>query len=164
MVITMINRLIKSILTVEQGFAHCDVPCGIYDPYPAQIDAHTILRMMDLIAGLDPSDPEKNVKFARYIATKEEHGESLKTNIRVIFGDFMAPGKGLEEKHPTMVDLFRTILSQASKTRQTASRQAALDLIESVNKFSEIFWAIKGKETRRVPAPYPTNADMVLPA
>lgn len=160
----MINSIIKSLFSVEEAHAHCDIPCGIYDPYPAQIDAHTVLRMVDLIEGLDESDPEKDVKFSRYVATKEQHGEDVKNKIRVIFGDFMAPGKGIEDDHPELVGLVRTILKQASTARQTASRQAALDLIESVNKFSEIFWAIKGKNTKRVPSPYPTDADMVLPA
>ena len=160
----MINRILKSIFDVEEAHAHCDVPCGIYDPYPAQIDAHTVLRMVDLINSLEDSDPEKDVKFARYVRTKEDHGESLKNNIRVIFGDFMAPGKGIEEKHPNLVGLVRDILKQASTARQTADKDAALKLIESVNTFSEIFWAIKGKETKRVPSPYPTDADMVLPA
>ena len=38
---------------VEEAKAHCDVPCGIYDPIVAQINALTVVRMMDLMAALE---------------------------------------------------------------------------------------------------------------
>ena len=75
--------------------AHCDVPCGIYDPISAQIDALTVVRMMDLMDGL-ASGEEKSRKdvhnsMSRYIAVKEEHAEKAKHEIRIIHGDFKTP-------------------------------------------------------------------------
>ena len=148
-------------MDLEEAYAHCDVPCGIYDPYPAQIDAHTVLRMVDLMAGLEDSDPEKKLKYARYVATKELHAEALKNKVRVIFGDFLTPGKASDDG--ALVDLVREIFKVASSARQTSSKDVANDLVEKVNKFSEMFWAVKGKSTRRIASPYPTGGEMVVP-
>jgi nickel superoxide dismutase len=152
--------MIRKLLNIETAYAHCDIPCGIYDPYPAQIDAQTVLRMMDLINAIDANDPERKVKFSRYVATKEEHGEALKNKIRVIWGDFMKP----ENTDSSVTDLVWKIMKKAGSARQTSSVETAKELVELVNQFSEAFWKIKGKETKRVPSPYPTDAEMVLPA
>ena len=65
-----------------QAKAHCDVPCGIYDPITAQIAALTVVRMMDLMSGLEDSAGEKGVEYnnsmSRYVTVKEEHAEKAK--------------------------------------------------------------------------------------
>jgi nickel superoxide dismutase len=50
-----------------------------------------------------------------------------------------------------------------SKSRQTVNRETALDLLEAVNRFAEIFWEIKGVETKRVAAPYAPGEEIVHP-
>jgi nickel superoxide dismutase len=50
-----------------------------------------------------------------------------------------------------------------SKSRQTADRDVAVQLVEKVNQFSEIFWQTKGKATKRVTAPYAPGLPMVYP-
>jgi len=75
----------------EQAQAHCDIPCGIYDPSSAQIAALTVVRMMDLMADLAKGESKNNVDFHnsmdRYITVKEEHAEKAKQEIRIIWGD-----------------------------------------------------------------------------
>ncbi|HFQ62329.1 MAG TPA: superoxide dismutase, Ni, partial [Epsilonproteobacteria bacterium] len=34
---------------ISEVKAHCDVPCGIYDPIVAQIAALSVVRMVDLM-------------------------------------------------------------------------------------------------------------------
>ena len=46
-------KAIESRFGAEVAQAHCDVPCGIYDPIVAQINALTVVRMMDLMAALE---------------------------------------------------------------------------------------------------------------
>ena len=41
----LLNRLFPA----EEAHAHCDIPCGIYDPHLAQIGALTCIRMNQLI-------------------------------------------------------------------------------------------------------------------
>jgi len=145
--------------------AHCDVPCGIYDPISAQIDALTVVRMMDLMAGLAEGDEKARVDFhnsmSRYIAVKEEHAEKAKNEIRVIWGDFIKDAH--VEKYPELPNLVHKIMQIGSKCRQTADRDNGLAFVESINKFAEIFWAIKDVKTKKANAPYAPGLEMVYP-
>ncbi len=150
---------------IEEAQAHCDIPCGIYDPIGAQIAALTVVRMDDLIADLQKNHPEKDTEFifmlTRYAMVKEEHAEKVKHEIRVIWGDYIKQQQ--MDKHPEVNDLVHTIMMQASKARQTTDRQAATQLVDSVNQFAAIFWDTKGIKTKKAKAPYAPNLEMVYP-
>jgi nickel superoxide dismutase len=157
---------------IDQGFnletvdAHCDIPCGIYDPHQAQIGALTVIRMVDLIHSMVKEHGQGDTaefinSMARYIATKEEHAELTKHEIRVIWGDFIKDAQ-LEE-YPQLNGLVHKIMQLGSKARQTVNRETAVDLLEAVNEFAAIFWQIKGKETQRVKAPYSVGEEIVVP-
>jgi nickel superoxide dismutase len=149
----------------EVAHAHCDIPCGIYDPHQAQVAALTVIRMVDLMADLVKGAQKDNAEFhnsmSRYIAVKEEHAELCKREVRVIFGDFIK--KEHVEKYPELPTLVHKIMQAGSKARQSASREAALDLLAQVNRFAEIFWEIKGIPTKRVKAPYKPEEEIVYP-
>lgn len=160
----MLYRLIEKIdkkFGFDQAKAHCDIPCGIYDPIVAQINALTVVRMMDLMAALKGEGLAYQNSLSRYIAVKEEHAEKVKNEIRVIFGDFIKNPH--INKFPELPDLFHEIMQLASKGRQTSDREAGLALVDAVNKFAEIFWAIKDVKTKRAKAPYAPGLEMVYP-
>ncbi|RME91450.1 MAG: superoxide dismutase, Ni [Anaerolineae bacterium] len=146
----------------ERAQAHCDVPCGIYDPSTAQIAALTVVRMMDLMADLEAKGGERDAAFynsmARYIAVKEEHAEKAKHEIRVIWGDYFK-----KEKHPDVADLVHKIMQLGSKARQTADREVGVQFVEAINEFAEVFWQTKGVKTKRAKAPYAPALEMVYP-
>lgn len=137
-------------------YAHCDIPCGIYDPHLAQVAAHSVLRMVQLV-----DDDTDSYDVARYVKVKEEQAELCKHEIRIIWGDYFKPEH--LEKYPELHDMVWNIMKQASKARQQIDVSAAEELIESVNKFAEIFWETKGIKTYRAIAPYPTEKEIVLP-
>jgi len=145
----------------DQAKAHCDIPCGIYDPIVAQISSLTVVRMMDLMAALEGEGLGYENSLSRYIAVKEEHAESAKHEIRIIFGDFIKDSH--IEKYPELPGLFHKIMQLGSKTRQTADREAGLALVDAVNHFADIFWAIKGVKTKKAKAPYAPALEMVYP-
>jgi nickel superoxide dismutase len=164
----MIYRLLNSIdavLSVEPVNAHCDIPCGIYDPIIAQIAALTVVRMIDLMTDLDNKDGDKNKDYinsmSRYVAIKEEHAEKAKAEIRVIWGDFLKAQH--LEKYPNAHTLVHQIMQLGSKARQTTDREAALQLVEAINQFAEIFWGAKNIPTKRAIAPYAPNLELVYP-
>ncbi|MDD5711001.1 MAG: superoxide dismutase, Ni [Candidatus Colwellbacteria bacterium] len=137
-------------------YAHCDIPCGIYDPHAAQLAALTIIRMTDLIgAGQNPHD------ITRYTVVKEEHTEKCKHEVRVIWGDYFREEH--LQKHPELHGLVYQIMQAASKARQTSDRTAAVELLELVNKFAEIFWETKGVQTKRVKSPQKIEEEIVYP-
>lgn len=154
-------KIIKGLLRPEIAFAHCDIPCGIYDPHLAQVAAHTVLRMDMLISQLDKNAADYNHKFSRYIAVKEEHAELCKHEIRIIWGDYIKPEH--IQKHPELHDLVFKIMKAGSAARQNFTSESAKELLTNVNKFAEIFWETKGVKTARMKAPYPTEAEMVVP-
>ena len=145
--------------------AHCDVPCGIYDPITAQINALTVVRMMDLMTGLAEGDDKTVVDFhnsmSRYVAVKEDHAEKAKHEIRVIWGDFIKDTH--VEKYPELPGLVHKIMQFGSKSRQTADRANGLALVDAINQFAEIFWAIKDIKIKKVKAPYAPGLEMVYP-
>ncbi|MFW9993448.1 MAG: superoxide dismutase, Ni [Candidatus Odinarchaeota archaeon] len=153
----LLNRLLKP----ETAYAHCDIPCGIYDPHQAQVAAHTVIRMVELINALpNTTDPENTHKFSRYIAVKEEHAEQLKREIRVLWGDYFKPEH--VEKFPELPELVWKVLKYGSKVRQEINIEASKELLEMVQKIAEIFWKTKGLEPVKVKAPYPSGGEIVL--
>lgn len=156
---------VDKFLSFPEAKAHCDIPCGIYDPTPAQIDALTVVRMMDLMEGLAEGEEKSRVAYHnsidRYIAVKEEHAEKVKHEIRVIWGDFIKDAH--VEKYPELPGLVHKIMQLGSKSRQTADRANGLALVDAVNQFAEIFWNIKDVKTKKAKAPYAPGLEMVYP-
>jgi len=150
---------IISKLVGEKVYAHCDVPCGIYDPHLAQVSAFTVLRMINLIDQLDKNAPDYTHKYARYTAVKEEHAEKVKHEVRVIWGDFVKPDQ--KDKFDALVF---DIMKKGSAARQGIDAAQAKALVDQVNKFAEVFWEVKGVKTHKIKAPYPTGGEMVVPA
>jgi nickel superoxide dismutase len=152
-------------INFEETSAHCDIPCGIYDPHQSQVAALTVIRMIDLMNDLIKGEQKDSLAFhnslTRYILIKEEHAELCKREVRVIFGDFIK--KEHVDKYPELPALFHKIMQLGSKVRQTAVRETAVEFLVAVNRFAEIFWEIKGIPTKKVKAPYKPEEEVVLP-
>ena len=158
-------RNLDKFIKFPSAKAHCDVPCGIYDPIPAQIDALTVVRMMDLMDALADGEEKPRKTFhnsmARYIAVKEEHAEKAKHEIRIIWGDFIKDAH--VEKYPQLPGLVHKIMQLGSACRQTAELENGLAFVDAINEFAEIFWAIKEVKTKKAKAPYAPALEMVYP-
>jgi len=162
----LFNFLIK-ILPSKPVYAHCDIPCGIYDPHVAQMAAHTVIRMTNMIEELKassdnaPFDERKKIihQLSRLTKVKEEHAELCKREVEVLWGDYFKPEH--LEKFPELHDLVWKTLKLASKTKQNVDPQAAQELLENTQKIAEIFWQTKDKEPVRVPSGYPTEGEVV---
>ena len=161
-------NLLNRIRPAKEVSAHCDIPCGIYDPYQAQIAVHTVIRMVNLINDLPKLTPELSPeqrreilhKLQRYIIVKEEHAEIVKKEVRIIWGDYFKP-EHLKD-HPELHELVFKIMKLASKARQEVNLDASKELLENVQKFAEIFWKTKGIGTMKVKAPSPSGGEVVV--
>ena len=171
------NRLLRSSLRLFDRLspppavrAHCDIPCGIYDPHLALVGALTVVRMNQLIDGLGPAPgPGDKVKndawhnsLARHVAVKEEHAELVKKEVRIIWGDYFKPEH--LEKYPDLHSTVFSIMKLGSTVRQQVNMQAAQDLLAEVQKFAEIFWATKDAKTQKQASRTPAGGELVLPA
>jgi len=126
-------------LPSEDVFAHCDVPCGIYDPKPAQIAAATVLKMVDLIESLPGENPtvEDRNKFVRCIWTKEEHARKCKEELLILWTDYFKP------EHltifPSLHETFWKAAKLCSENKQHVSRESAQKLIAAVDEIAQMF-------------------------
>jgi nickel superoxide dismutase len=167
--IEIVERLVDAVVPPRAVYAHCDIPCGIYDPHEAQIAALTVLRMDQLIGELahpaadaKPEDHSAYLsKLSRYTAVKEQHAEKVKHEVRVIWGDYFTADHA--KQFPQTPELVVKILKQASKARQGTNLADAQELLKLVQEFAEIFWQTKGAKTKRQPSMQKSGGDLVVP-
>jgi len=172
-----INNLISKTLNrasdlgwIETSAAHCDVPCGVYDPIPAQIAAMTVARMTDTINELEKHYAEDHGgkldatfrnKFARMVAEKERSAEHVKHEIRIIWGDFIKSAQ--MEKFPKFHELSHKIMMTASKCKQNVDTDATRTLVDEVNQFAAAFWEAKNIKHKKVKYHCKPNLEVVWP-
>ena len=152
--------MIKNIETVE---AHCDIPCKIYDPAISQVAALSVVRLIDLLHEIDPSDTslKSEAHKSRLVIEKETQAKIVKSEITIIWGDYFKEAQ--IEAHPNVHKLVHEIMMIASKCKQDVKRENAEHLVTKVNEFATIFWATKGIDTEIIKAPYPPELNVVRP-
>ena len=136
----MFARLLKP---TTVAYAHCDIPCGIYDPTPAKIAADTVAKMVEKINAIpkDSMDLASRNSFVRMVAVKEQHAELCKKELQVLWSDYFKPEH--LEKYPKLHDMFWKALKSASKNKQNIDAAAAAELQAAVKEISDVFWATK---------------------
>jgi nickel superoxide dismutase len=121
--------------------AHCDVPCGIYDPTAAQVAAKTVKAMYDKYAAVTGDDDKALNSKTRMILVKEEHAQKVKDELLVLWTDYFKPPH--EEAHPGLGEKIKAACNTASKAKQEFDPAHADTLIAQVDEIAEIFWATK---------------------
>ena len=131
-------------LPSEKVYAHCDIPCGIYDPIAAKIAAQTVQKMVLRMQALQQGDEASYANsMVRYIKVKDEHAELCKHELRILWADYGWPNL------PEGFDLhgsFNAALKLAGRCRQTADMAACEELVAAVDNIATAFWATKGVE------------------
>ena len=123
--------------------AHCDVPCGIYDPEQARIEAESCLRIIEKYeANEDP------VFRQRCIIIKERQADVAKHNLDVLWHDYFKPEH--VEQFPDLHDTFWKAAKQASQVKHTVDAGAARELLALIDRIDEMWKATGGPEKTRV--------------
>lgn len=145
--------VISKILPTKIAYAHCDVPCGIYDPKPAQIAAATVLKMAQLIEDLPKENPTVNDrnKFVRCVLTKEEHARKCKEEVLILWTDFFK----LEhlKMFPNLHNTFWKVAKLCSTNKQEVSIEYATELVKAVDEIADIFNKVKSASNAAAAAP-----------
>ena len=138
------SRLIPTI----SADAHCDIPCGVYDPTPAKIAARTVCRMVQQMheiqppAGMDAHAITGHANMiARRIAVKEAHAEICKRELLILWSDFFK-NEHLEQ-FPNLHTLVWDAVKLCSKNKQEVDEEAANRLVVAVDEIAKIFYAAK---------------------
>jgi len=156
-----IIKILLKLLPYETAYAHCDIPCGIYDPFMAQRAAHTIIRMTHLLSEIKQDDDlTSDHAIARITHVKEEHSNLLEEELETLRNDYF------KEEHfkdyPTLNGLFTKTLKAAAKARQEINMEAAEEVLSGVLEISEIFFKAKNVKSVRVKSIYPTEREVIL--
>jgi nickel superoxide dismutase len=126
------------IVPVLDVHAHCDLPCGVYDPAQARIEAQSVKACMEKYHASD--DP---VFRARAIEIKEERSHLVKEHLWVLWTDYFKPPHF--EAYPQLHELFNeaTKLAGAAGTKGSTDTAVADDLLAKIDEIADIFWATK---------------------
>lgn len=129
----------------ETVSAHCDGPCGVYDPASARIAAEAALSMTKKLIDLDGSTGmAASNSFGRFVAIKEEQAHKAKEEVLILWTDFFKPAH--LEAHPNVHTLIWETTKLLSKVKQNVDLEAAEAVMAKMEEIHNVFWACKGRE------------------
>ncbi len=150
----MLEAVLKNLndkLPAEAAQAHCDGPCGVYDPSSARIAAEAALSMTKKLLAMEPPASSDGAAWAaylntasRYVAIKEEETHKCKEQLLVLWTDFFKPPH--LEANPNLHDIFWKAAKLCSAVKVEVSLVHAQELMEAVQQIHEIFWSAKGRD------------------
>src|SRR5580700_6167514 len=131
-VLTAVDR-IRPPATVH---AHCDLPCGVYDPAQARIEAESVKACMEKFNGSDDA-----VFKERAVNIKEQRADLVKHHLWVLWTDYFKPEH--LEKHPTLHDVFWNATKAAGASKKTNDPAEADKLLAQIAEIDKVFWETK---------------------
>jgi nickel superoxide dismutase len=133
----MVTKTLRNLLRPSRvAHAHCDLPCGVYDPAQARIEAESVKACQQKFQ--DSDDP---VFKERAVTIKEERADLVKHHLWVLWTDYFKPDH--VQKFPQLHDSFwnaTKLAGEAKKSEDPAQGQKLLDAIAQIDK---IFWETK---------------------
>ena len=157
MMLKQIISQIKNLFPAPEVHAHCDGPCGVYDPASARITAEAVVSMTKKIQDLEiPSADDKEAYIAyqntvsRYVTIKEEQAQKTKEDLLILWTDYFKPVH--LEKYPDLHDTFWKAAKLCSACKVEVSTEHANELMEAVEKIHNMFWATKERDVDFVKA------------
>ncbi len=133
--------------TIE-AHAHCDGPCGVYDPASARVAAEAVQsmtkKMLALMTDEAMANPQNQMTLGRYSAIKEEESQKCKDELLILWTDYFKPQH--LEANPDLHDTFWQAAKLCSACKVEVSEQHAQELMDAVEAIHHMFWASKGRE------------------
>ena len=156
MSIQQLFRLVEKFQPAPTVSAHCDGPCGVYDPVQARVSAEAVVSMtkklLELEMPTDPNDADAMRHylntFTRYVAIKEQEAQAAKDHILILWTDYFNPEH--VEKYPDLHDIVWQATKACSAAKQEISLEHAQEVLTYVEKIHGIFWATKSRDVKWV--------------
>ena len=138
-------RVVDRLVGIEPLYAHCDVPCGIYDPHLAGVSAKTVHTMNKKLTDLPTPGPSASANevlehrntVIRMVQTKEAHAQLCKQELLILWTDYFKP-----EALAMFPDLHETFWKAAklcSYNKQHVDLAKSQELMDAVAKISAMF-------------------------
>ena len=116
--------------------AHCDLPCGVYDPAQARIEAESVKGCMEKF-----NESDDSVFKSRAVFIKEERADLVKHHLWVLWTDYFKPPH--LEKFPQLHELFWNATKTAGDAKKTNDVAVADNLLAQIAEIDKIFWETK---------------------
>lgn len=136
---------------LEEVSAHCDGPCGVYDPASARIAAEAALSMTKKILALAPPDMGDSAAVAaylntvsRYVTIKEQQAHLAKEELLVLWTDYFKPVH--LDAYPNLHDTFWKAAKLCSAVKVEVNLDHANELMAAIQEIHNIFWATKSRD------------------
>ena len=125
----------SNLIPVTTVYAHCDLPCGVYDPAQAKIEAESVHKILEKYSGLHDEDK------IRAVLIKEQRLELVKNHLWILWTDYFKVEH--LEAHPNLHDLFWQATKQAGSVKKSVDPAESQKLLDQIDEIAEIFWATK---------------------
>jgi nickel superoxide dismutase len=129
----MFEAFLKPRRTVH---AHCDLPCGIYDPAQARIEAESVKACQEKYQGSDDA-----IFKDRAISIKEQRANLVKEHLWVLWTDYFKPEH--LETYPQLHELFWNATKEAGNAKRSEDPAQGQKLLDSIDELSKVFWETK---------------------
>ncbi len=155
----MLSETLTSIfnkLPAKSVHAHCDGPCGVYDPASARVAAEAVLSMTKKLIALAPAGNDQssisayNNTFSRFVAIKEEESQKTKKELLILWTDYFKPEH--LATYPDLHDTFWKAAKLCSACKVNIDQTKAEELLAAVQKIHSMFWSSKGRSDSWVTA------------
>ena len=135
----LLAKVIDALEVISQPIevsAHCDLPCGVYDPAQARIEAESVKACMEKFNSSDD-----DVFKTRTVTIKEERADLVKHHLWVLWTDYFKPAH--LEKYPQLHTLFWNATKAAGESKKTNDVSVAQDMLNQIAEIDKIFWETK---------------------
>jgi nickel superoxide dismutase len=128
-----------------QAFAHCEIPCGIYDDEMRinLINEHivTVEKSINQIIGIEKQEHHNSNQLVRWIINKERHADEIQ---EIVTQYFMTQRIKLDtENYEKKLGLLHQMLIYSMKCKQTTDLANVSKLKELVNGFKALYFKKK---------------------
>src|SRR5437763_16749293 len=138
MLISRLLTIIDRVSPPDVVYAHCDLPCGVYDPAQARIEAESVKAIAEKYQESD--DP---VFRDRAIMIKEERAELVKHHLWVLWTDYFKPEH--LKKHPELHELFWDATKEAGEAKKSEDPRQGQKLLDLIGRIDKLFWETKNQ-------------------
>lgn len=120
---------------IKTVYAHCDLPCGVYDPAQAKIEAESVKMILEKMQDMEGDDR------MRAVVIKEQRAELVKHHLMVLWADYFKPEH--LDLLPNLHDTFWKAIKQASECKHHSKPEDGQKLVEMCQKISDMFYQTK---------------------
>ena len=131
--------------------AHCDGPCGVYDPASARVAGEAVQSMTKKMLDMNCPDTSDSAGMAaylntmsRYAAIKEEEAQKCKKELLVLWTDFFKPQH--LEGNPNLHNTFWQAAKLCSACKVEVSAVHAQELMDAIEAIHHLFWGAKDRD------------------